>query len=270
MADATIATVIIGDSHYAAIANAAQNSLAFAPDTRGCDLIFFDAWKYSLNYPFTVEAGDQSVLNPQLADWITILAGNYDRIQLFSLMGGGHHQALTLLDNGHPIEVILPAQPNLPVRDDATLLSHDFVKDIFLQLIASSFKVMECLRRAFPDLPYSQIECPPANGDNIFIRGHLGRYFEDNFPPEQLERLSTPAQRYKFWVLQSEMYADKCAELGIDYMRVPESAIGDDGFLKPEHYGQDSTHANADYGRVILDSIEAGLGRRLNAWNSFG
>jgi len=270
MAEETLATILIGESHYAAIATAAQETLAFTPEKRGCDLIFFDAWKHSLRYPFTVETDGQTVLNPDMAQSISTIAYNYDKVELITVLGGGHHLALTLLDNGHPMDVILPDRPDLSLRDDATLVSVDFAKAIFLQLIATPFTSLACLKAAFPELPFAQIECPPANGDDDYVRSHLGNYFEANYSPEQLDAISSPAQRYKFWKLQSEMYADKCLELGIDYMRVPEPAISADGFLKPEHFGSDSTHANAAYGRIILDTIEARLGQKFMAWNSFG
>jgi hypothetical protein len=270
MAQDTFATILIGDSHYAAIATAAQETLAFDPEHRGCDLIFFDAWKHALRYPFTVEENGQTVLNPHMTQSVRMIAHNYDAVEVVTVLGGGHHLALTLLDNDHPMDVILPQRPDLPLRDEAMLVSVDFAKNIFLQLIATSFEALACFSAEFPDIPLSQLECPPANGDNAFVRAHLGSYFEANFAPEQLDAISTPAQRFKFWTLQSQMYADKCAALGIDYVRVPESAISANGFLKPEHFGADSTHANAAYGRAILDAIEARLGRKFMAWNSFG
>lgn len=270
MAKETVATVLIGDSHYAAVASAAQETLAFTPDTRGCDLIFFDAWKHSLRYNFTIEEGGQVGLNPDLAQSIRTIAYNYDRVELVTLLGGGHHLALTLLDNGHPMDVILPDEPHLPLRDDAMLVSIDFAKAIFLQLIQATFSILTSMKDAFPDLPFAQIECPPANGDNEFVRTHLGNYFEANFTPQELNALSTPVQRYKFWRLQSQMYAEKCAELGIDYIRVPDQALSVGGFLRPEHFGEDSTHANSTYGRIILDLLEARLGEKFMAWNSFG
>ena len=66
------------------------------------------------------------------------------------------------------------------------------------------------------------------------------------------------------------MYAQKCVQLGINYIPVPERALSADGFLRPEHFGEDSTHANSAYGRVILDALETRLGEKFMAWNSFG
>lgn len=115
-----------------------------------------------------------------------------------------------------------------------------------------------------------QVECPPANGDNEYVRNHIGNYFEKLYSPEQLDALSTPVQRYKFWKVQSNMYQKTCSELGIEYMKVPPSAIDGSGFLKPEHYGPDSTHANALYGNVIIDALESRFGCKFVGWNSFG
>lgn len=270
MVDETIATILIGDSHYAAIATAAQEDLAFTPEHRGCDLIFFDAWKHGLRYEFSTLVNGEPVLNPDLAQSIRTIASNYDRVELVTVLGGGHHLAITLLDNGHPMDIILPDQPDLPVRQDAMLVSTEFAKAIFLQLISNTFQTLAAMRDACPDLPFAQIECPPSNGDNDFVRSHLGVYFENNHKPEELDALSSPEQRFKFWRLQSMMYADECQRLNIEYLRVPPDGLSDTGFLRPEHYGVDSTHANADYGRLILQMLEQRLGRKFLAWNSFG
>lgn len=270
MAQKTFATILIGDSHYAAIASAAQETLAFDPKHRSCDLIFFDAWKHGLRYPFTLEEGGQTLLNPDMTQSIRTIAHNYDAVEIVAVLGGGHHLALTLLDNDHPMDIILPQQQELPLRDDAMLVTVDLAKSIFLQLIEAPFKVLEHLKAEFPKVPIAQIECPPPNGDNAFVRKHLGNYFEANYSPKQLDAISSPTQRYKFWILQSEMYSEKCNALGIDYVRVPEAGVTAEGFLKPAHFGADSTHANSVYGRLILDMLETRIGRKFTAWNSFG
>ena len=200
---------------------------------------------------------------------VTFIAGfKYKRRRCGEMLKRSGHRFR--FDNGHPMDVILPGKADLPLRDDAVLLSVNFAKGILLQLVQSSFTTLECLRAAFPSLKIAQLECPPPNGDNDFIRNNLGRYFEENFQPEQLNALSTPAQRYKFWVLQSQMYAKKCSELAIEYIGVPRTGISDEGFLAPSHYGADSTHANSAYGRLILDLLELRVGGKFDAWNSFG
>jgi hypothetical protein len=264
------AVILIGDSHYAAIAAAAQGTLSFDPESRGCDLLFFEAWRHALRYEFTRLVDGRTALNPEMAQWIAMIAHNYDAIEIVTVFGGGHHLALTMLDNGHPMDVILPGREELPQRRDAMLVTVDFAKAIFLQVMQPTFTTLTCLREALPDVSISQIECPPPNGDNKYVRARLGNFFESTMTPEQLDALSTPAQRYKFWRLQSEMYNDTCRTIGIDYMPVPATAVSDDGFLKPEHFGEDSTHANPAYGRLILDALEARLGQKFMAWNCFG
>lgn len=270
MSESSFATVLLGDSHYAAIATAAQQSLPYNPDAGSCDLIFFDAWRHSLRYEFVKQINDQSVLNQDLANSLSEIIGRYDHYEIVTVFGGGHHLALTLLDNGHPMDVILPSEPDLFVRDDAQIVTVGFAKEILLQIMVSTFLTISCLKKSFPNARITQIECPPPIGNNDFIRRHLGNFFEASHSPEDLECLSSPEQRYKFWKIQSEIFSNECESIGVEYMSVPAVCQTEDGYMKPEHYGSDSTHANPVYGGLILEYLQERSGRRINAWNCFG
>jgi hypothetical protein len=270
MSEKSFATILIGDSHYAAIATAAQQFWPFSPNAGSCDLIFFDAWRHSLRYEFVKYTNDQPHLNPDLVKSLSEIARRYDQFRIVTVLGGGHHLALTLLDNGHPMDVILPTEPELHLRNDAQIVTVDFAKEILLQIMKSTLLTLSCLRKAFPLAFITQIECPPPIGDNDFIRSHLGDFFKASAPPEELDALSTPAQRYKFWRIQSEIFSTECADFGIEYMPVPAACRTENGFMKPEHYGTDSTHANSVYGGLILDFLQESPCRPITAWNCFG
>ena len=45
--------------------------------------------------------------------------------------------------------------------------------------------------------------------------------------------------------------------------------MDENGFLLSKYYGADATHANADYGRLILDEIEIMIGAKFKGWQSF-
>lgn len=270
MASERSVAFVVGDSHYASIALAAQATLPQRTAGAGTDVWFFDTWKYGLTYPFTVVEGDEWVVNPDLTATMREIAGEYEAAYLFTVLGGGHHHAMTLIEGDHPFDVIVPSRPDLPLRRDVPLVSARMVQDIFLQMIALPFMMMACFRRGFPDLPYEQIECPSANGDDAFVREHLDQFFRDHYPDEALERIAPRSLRLKAWLLQSDMYERKCEELGIGYVHAPAPSLDTDGYLKPEYHGSDGTHANAAYGRLVLDQLEARVGAPFTGWASFG
>lgn len=262
-------TIIMGDSHYAAIAVAAQQTLPHLQEVGSSDLYFFDAWKYNLNYEFVVQQDGRWVLNPNLICEIDNIRKNYSKCVIVSIFGGGHHHALTMLQSPAPFDVVLPEEPDLPIQPDHTILTVRAVESVFLEPMTNSFLQMSAVREAFPDVDYYQLEAPPSVGSDDYIAQNLGNWFESRLPKDHALTLTSKSVRYKMWRVQSGMCRKFCDEKGIFYQEVPASSLTADGFLKSEYYGVDSTHTSAGYGRLVLDGFEPSVGKFV-AWASFG
>ena len=65
------------------------------------------------------------------------------------------------------------------------------------------------------------------------------------------------ATRLKLWKLEMRVLAYLCAEWTIQLLLPPAEAQTAEGFLKPEYYANDATHANAAYGELVLRQLEA-------------
>ena len=260
------AVILIGDSHYSAVLRAAQLSLQ--PDLEGAPstLFLFNAWKYGLNYPF-VESG---ALNPELVGNIRAIAETHNIVQIVTLFGGAHHIALTLLDQGKPWDFVLADHQDLPIAPQAQVFSSAYVTDMFAQVMCVPFDNMAAMRKAFPDLPYAQIEAPAPNGDNDYILANLDQYFKNLVPEGAEPRISPASLRLKAWYLQSDMYRRQCAKLGMTYLAAPAQATDENGYLKPEYYGSDASHANGDYGALVIAEIEKLASTKFAAFSNFG
>jgi hypothetical protein len=99
-----------------------------------------------------------------------------------------------------------------------------------------------------------QLAPPPPKKDTDFIlRKPKAVFVELGI----LEHGVSPASlRLKLWKLQLRVMQRLCQEWGTQYLPVPSGAESPDGFLKPEYYAPDETHANASYGELVLRQLE--------------
>ena len=111
---------------------------------------------------------------------------------------------------------------------------------------------MEALRRA-TKAKLVHIIPPPPKADNAFIERNHETHFAEVLPSRGV---SPPAFRLKFWKLQTRILIQLCAEIGSEVMMPPARALDAEGFLRPEFYAQDATHANWKYGERVLRRIE--------------
>ncbi|SRR5579884_494268 len=68
-------------------------------------------------------------------------------------------------------------------------------------------------------------------------------------------KITPPYVRLKLWFLLQEMVADAARQIGAKFIPVPQEVQDEDGFLKPEYWHPDVTHANRLYGDVMLRRI---------------
>lgn len=62
--------------------------------------------------------------------------------------------------------------------------------------------------------------------------------------------------RLELWKLEKDCLSDVLAEMGCCILDCPEGTQTSEGFLKPTYYAADATHANAEYGELVLQQIE--------------
>ncbi len=263
--------IVVGDSHYAALHAAATETISVAGATQtGCELFFFNAWKYSLLYPFTVTNEGKTTLNTEFLGFIEPIMALISDCPIFMLFGGGHHAAVTTILHPRPFDFILPEREDLPLLQDHELVPTAFMHDFMSDLVREVTINIKSVREAFPNSRCMQIESPPPNGDETYLKLHLDTWFSKNFPQERLGRVTPRSIRFKAWRLHSRVISQTCSELGVDFIKAPKEAADTDGFLEPRYYGADATHANSLYGRLILDQIENIIGHKFDRWSTFG
>ena len=76
-------------------------------------------------------------------------------------------------------------------------------------------------------------ESPPPIGDDDSRQGQPpDPYFRQNFKPEELANVVSPALRYKLWRLSSDIFREHCEKsLSIPYVKCPDWVMDDVMFL---------------------------------------
>lgn len=86
-----------------------------------------------------------------------------------------------------------------------------------------------------------------------YWRGRASEMGQDSAEPV----FSPPALRLKLWAVLQERMAAAAQVGGAQFVAVPAAVQDADGFLRPELWAPDLTHANRNYGAVVLDHLDA-------------
>jgi len=98
---------------------------------------------------------------------------------------------------------------------------------------------------------------PPPKADVAHILNKPETHFAAN---GILDRGVTPAAlRLRIWELQVTVTAQILERSGIDMLAPPVATLTPEGFLHPDFYAVDATHANSAYGARVLDQIVEAL-----------
>jgi hypothetical protein len=171
---------------------------------------------------------------------------------VLSMIGGNQHAVFSTIQHPQPFDFFTPEGPACDPA--AGLVPYRALEDTFVRgLRSGDGKSLEALRKA-TSARVVHIIPPPPKSDTGFIEKH----HETRFAQEELARLgvSPPQLRLKFWRLQARVLEEICNALGIEVMMPPARAVDEEGFLRPEFYAQDATHANWRYGERVLREVE--------------
>lgn len=235
--------LILGDSHICAIVNAYRH---YTPKSR--------ALQFEL-YRFSKLKNDVMVGDVSLEDSVPIIAGLGPGDMLVLVIGGNQHSFFGLMQHDVPFTMFDQAEENRTVPGNVQTIPYYIIRDI-LEIkmrnkdegrLEQICKHAHC--RVFHLAP------PPPKQDEA----HILRHHEKNFRTRGLKESGiTPAPlRLKLWNLQNHILRDICRKRKIEYVPVPAEAICPRGYLKPEYYADDATHANMAYGELVLQQLES-------------
>lgn len=180
---------------------------------------------------------------------------------LVSVIGGNQHAVFSTIRHPQPFDFLLPDEggQSLPAAAGAELVPYRVLREYFSGWIRQGDgETIGALRRS-TSARVVHLLAPPPKRDNGWIEQHHDTFFASE--GIGMLGISAPELRMKFWLLQNHAVEDTCSELGIEVIGPPQEACDSDGFLAPNCYAGDATHANVRYGELVLRQLELHFGR---------
>jgi hypothetical protein len=178
------------------------------------------------------------------------------------LWRGGYHHAKFAVVASPQFDFLLSDDPDSEI-DPATAIVAEAMVEAVLKPAADD--LLGCLSylKALEPLPPKRIivaAIPPPKGDMDFIRARIGAEFgadlaqklHDAFP--EIDIIS-PMTMLKIWKLLMRMNKRTALEAGVEFLDIPPGSQDEHGFLLPEYYSHDVTHANAAWGNLFLSHL---------------
>lgn len=172
-----------------------------------------------------------------------------------STVGGNLHQVLGLVQHPVAFDFIEPDGPSPPDAQPCVLIPYRAMWAVFeTRLRPKDGRQIATLREAAGRPIYHLLPPPPKES-----AAHILQRYESQFAQAGIATNGvTPAPiRLKLWRLQCAVLRSLCAEWGVHLLPPPEGTQTPEGFLKPEYYKNDATHANPAYGELVLRQLEA-------------
>lgn len=224
---------VVGTSHTGALKEAAPESLK----------------------PRIIHMREAAVVGPRDVKYryAFLTALRADDAAIFSMIGGNAHNVLGLVRHPRPFDFIHPQHADLPLEEDAELIPFTAMRDALKRMSTRWLNGLSALARRFPGR-VRHLESPPQARDQTFIKNDIREKMATQGISDY--SIAAPALRYKLWRLNSEIFASVCKESGVAFIPAPADSMDADGFLLPQ-YLDNATHANAAYGQLCLDLMEA-------------
>lgn len=237
--------LVIADSHIFAIRQAVKDC-----QIDGIDCLYLRDKQYRpLHKGNTINRKIKSIIN----------AGETNARTIFLSIRGNHHSILGLVNHPVPFDFILKDNPNLPLNDNAYIIPYVQVYEVMYNMIKDKvlFPIKLFSKIIKNDIYY--LESPPPNPSDEHIKKYP-EIFKDKI---EKYGVSPKTLRFKLWRLHSSIIKMTCNECGIHFISVPEDSIDGEGFLKEKYWVEDPTHANAQYGKLVIDQIKS-ISDKLN------
>lgn len=230
---------IIGDSHVDAL----KDALAHAHEA-ALDLQIFRAAKLKNGKPFgdiPVNEACQRVRTLE-SDALVVCA-----------FGGNQHSVLSLVQHARPFDFALPGEP-FSLKTGTELIPFHAIRMLLAGSVTADFRNVAALQEVAPGAVIHLAPPPPKANE-----AHILRSVETYFIEQGLTRhgVTDAALRLKVWRVQIDILRELCGRAGVTLLPNPPETLTPEGFLAPEFYAKDATHANRRYGQSVLNQIAA-------------
>jgi hypothetical protein len=243
-----VRTVICGQSHNTAVWRALVTPGDDGRPTRAMEI--------------AVEAGLASLPRPRTwPDYDRAVASLGRDRHVVLIWGGSQANADFLMMPGRPFDVVPRGYGAGDILPAAQVVPESMMRAHFEPSTTRLAAILEALGR-----PTGQkrivLGIQPPLADETQIRLHLAKrkgYFFDKSQGLGVDPITVPlapaSLRRKLWFILMELYREQAERYGALFLPSPASAADSGGFLRPELSGEDGTHANVRYGRLLIEHL---------------
>jgi hypothetical protein len=165
------------------------------------------------------------------------------------LLGGNGHNILGLIE--HPTAfAVIGANGQDAEFDGRQIVPATTLRAVLAERLARFAHIPASLHEMFPDARLVIVNPPPPLGDHAAILANP-RIFADDIH----RGLAPDALRIAVHQVQTGIYRDLARRLGADFLTTPDRALTPEGLLAPKFCGNDPTHGNTAFGRLMLNLI---------------
>lgn len=199
------------------------------------------------------QKGEKILGDTSLEEFLKLTRGLKKDDVVVTMIGGNQHAVFSTIQHPVRFDVIEPEATAEQVALGAEIIPYRMVSSLIDSgLRGRDGRSLKALRDATA-AKVTLIIPPPPKRDGEFIRS----YHETRFANEIAELgVSSPELRMKIWRMQRNLLHAYCDELKIECLDPPQNAVDADCYLLPEYYANDATHANRNYGLLLLEVLE--------------
>ncbi|MBC2651538.1 hypothetical protein [Novosphingobium aerophilum] len=189
-------------------------------------------------------------------DFLTLTGALRESDVVVSMIGGNQHAVFSTIQHPQRFTFMLPG--DVSAEPGAELIPYRALAQHFNSGIRGRDGQSLAALREATRARVVHLQPPPPKRDN----DHILKHHESKFAQDNIADLgvSAPELRMAFWRLQSRLLEELCVELNIEVLPPPPAALDRHGYLAPEFYASDATHANPSYGELVLQQIETSFG----------
>jgi hypothetical protein len=175
------------------------------------------------------------------------------------LWEGNRHNEFFLIEQQPPFDFVPRQLQSLPVQQNAHIVPEALVRRKFQYYLGNLLADLCSALKAHGARRVVVLGTPPPKRDLAGFRALLPAELPFlNHPAGTTEEqltLTSPLVRLKLWHVMQEVHREQAESVGAEFFPVPEITTDETGFLKPEFWWTDLTHANESYGRVMVECL---------------
>ena len=223
------------------------------------------ALKQALTSSSAQDAGTPITVHWRLKEKNGVIRGNlkFDEAKgIISTLTTEDILALSFLGTYHNVIGLLAHERKFFVTDDYTelpcdtldqdVIPYNVMKEVFYNQAKQDKKIPELVRHCKARIYH--LAPPPPKEDNDYIISKTSEYRDRviyNYD------VNPPNLRLALWNLEMSAIQQLCADYNIKQISPPGECLTKSGFLKSGFYANDATHANKNYGELVLRQLIA-------------